>query len=817
MAETLTDRVGRLGAGSARALVLGGAAVAVLVVSSLLVVTGVDTVETVATLLVVPVFGVALYFGRGLGFGAAAVATGIYVVLRRPDYGETGSVSFAVLIVTRAIAYSIVAHAGAWARTLVSDASAAGDEWADSPLILREQRRARGERAGDVEPWTSASPVATREERHRRELATPAPTAAMAPALFGDGRDRDWDDEPHPSDWRVGPSALPPDDPESGPWTGPTGAVEAPPAPPSNGGGAPPVDDERWAAQGGSLGNPWSGQVPAVGDPGGPGDRWAEPPAARGPAGPGGPGDPWGERPAGPGEVDDRWSGRQAPVGGPDPWAAQGGPGGPGSQDPWADQGAPGGPGGPAGPGDRWGAPTGGPGGPGNTWGHEAVPDAADPWADQGAPAPGGSGGWSGQQPAARGPEGPGDRWSGRQPAVRGPGGDWPEDGTPGPGGPGDRWSGRQPAVGSPAGGWPDDGMPGPGAPGGLGDRWSGEQPAARGPEGPGDRWSGRQPAVGSPAGGWPDDGMPGPGAPGGPGDRWSGQQPAARGPEGPGDRWSGQQPAAAGPPRSGQWPAAEQWGPEGPEGPPGTVDWGDVDPLGPVERTPGADPWEQVQPDRMWRSRRDGDTGSYTPAAGMPGVPTPAGMPGPGPGMPGPGGPPVPAVPVPVASSLPAVDPETRLWSARYLCDRLATEQREAARAGRPFSLVLVQVPDGPLAALSYRRQVTLLRELGHQFVAGGLVDHLVHVPDQVQHWFAVILPDTDRGGAQGFERRLRNGIGGYLRSRGLLLGELESASLTSPDDDSALGVIWETLIARGEPDAAPGGPSAPGLAYDR
>ena len=783
MAETLTDRVGRLGAGSARALVLGGVALAVLVVSALLVVTGVDTVETVATLLVVPVFGVALYLGRGLGFGAAAVATGIYVVLRRPDYGETGSVSFAVLIVTRAVAYSIVAHAGAWARTLVSDASDANDEWADSPLILREQRRARGERAGDVEPWTSPSPVATREERRQRELAAPAPTGVMAPALFGEERDRDWDDEPHPSDWRVGPSALPPDDPESGPWTGPTGAVAAPPPP--NGGGAP-VDDDRWAAQGGSLGNPWSGQVPSVDDPG-LGDRWGEAPAARGPAGPG---DPWGEPPAGPGEVDDRWSGRQAPVGNPSGgWPNEdpsiGGPGGPGGPDPWADQGAPGGPGGLD---DRWGTPTGGPGGPGNTWGHEAVPETADPWADRGAPAPGVPGGpgdrWSGQQPAAQGFDAPGDRWSGQQPAARGPEG------------PGERWSGRQPAVRGPGGDWPEDGVPGPGVPGGPGDRWSGQQPAARGPEAPGDRWSGQQPAA---------QGFDGPG------DRWSGQQPVARGPEGPGDRWSGQQPAAG------------PWGPEEPAGPPGTVDWGDVDPLGPVERTPGADPWEQVQPDRMWRSRRgpDGDGAPYTPAAGAPGVPGPGGPPGPGPNGPGPGpgpgGPPVPAVPVPVASSLPAVDPETRLWSARYLCDRLATEQREAARAGRPFSLVLVQVPDGPLAALSYRRQVTLLRELGHQFVAGGLVDHLVHVPDQVQHWFAVILPDTDRGGAQGFERRLRNGIGGYLRSRGLLLGELESASLTSPDDDSALGVIWETLIARGEPDAAAGGPSAPGLAYDR
>ena len=157
-----------------------------------------------------------------------------------------------------------------------------------------------------------------------------------------------------------------------------------------------------------------------------------------------------------------------------------------------------------------------------------------------------------------------------------------------------------------------------------------------------------------------------------------------------------------------------------------------------------------------------------------------------------------------------PPIDPETRLWSARYLCERLATEQQSAAAHGDPFSLVLVQVPDGPLAALSYRRQVTLLRELGHQFVAGGAVDHLVHVPDQTQHWFAVVLPGADRHAAQQFERRLRDGVGGYLRSRGLLLSELESASLTSPDDDEAMGAIWEGLTAR---DDVPGSPE---LAFD-
>jgi hypothetical protein len=159
----------------------------------------------------------------------------------------------------------------------------------------------------------------------------------------------------------------------------------------------------------------------------------------------------------------------------------------------------------------------------------------------------------------------------------------------------------------------------------------------------------------------------------------------------------------------------------------------------------------------------------------------------------------------------LPAVDPETGLWTAKFLRDRLLAERSRSRRTHRSYSLVLVQVPDGPLASLPYRRQLTVLRELGYQFVAGGVVDHLVHVPDQSQHWFAVILPDTDRSGAQVIERRLRLGIRGYLSSRGLRLGELESASLTAPDDDPAMAEIWDALIGPDEADD----PSA--VAYDR
>ena len=43
--------------------------------------------------------------------------------------------------------------------------------------------------------------------------------------------------------------------------------------------------------------------------------------------------------------------------------------------------------------------------------------------------------------------------------------------------------------------------------------------------------------------------------------------------------------------------------------------------------------------------------------------------------------------------------------------------------------------------------------------------------------------------------ERRLRLGIGGYLSSRGLRLRDLESVA-HRPDDDPAMGQIWEALI---------------------
>ena len=143
-----------------------------------------------------------------------------------------------------------------------------------------------------------------------------------------------------------------------------------------------------------------------------------------------------------------------------------------------------------------------------------------------------------------------------------------------------------------------------------------------------------------------------------------------------------------------------------------------------------------------------------------------------------------------------PDVDPQTGLQTAHYLRDRLSVE-RDARRPGGPgFSMVMVQIPDSPFQALPQTRQATLLRELGYQLDRAGMSDEIVHLPDGVRHWFAVVLGETDKTEAYVFEQRLRSAIAGYLRHRGLQLDEVQSASLTSPDDDETISAIWSSLV---------------------
>jgi len=206
-------------------------------------------------------------------------------------------------------------------------------------------------------------------------------------------------------------------------------------------------------------------------------------------------------------------------------------------------------------------------------------------------------------------------------------------------------------------------------------------------------------------------------------------------------------------------------------------------------------------------------------PSAPPPTMPTPSVAQAPRPGPPpAPAPAPVPAHQaadsgggyIPMSDPSEGIDPETRLWNARFFRERLATARDAALRSGSGFSVVMIQVPDHPFQPLPYRRQVALLRELGHQFVSARLVDHLVHLPDENQHWFAVVLTDSDRAGATAFERRLRSAISGYLRNRGLHISEIQSLSLTSPDDDEAMAMVWSSLLGPS------GGHEGPAMAYD-
>ncbi|HEY8544202.1 MAG TPA: hypothetical protein VIL36_04110 [Acidimicrobiales bacterium] len=213
---------------------------------------------------------------------------------------------------------------------------------------------------------------------------------------------------------------------------------------------------------------------------------------------------------------------------------------------------------------------------------------------------------------------------------------------------------------------------------------------------------------------------------------------------------------------------------------PGGERGWGDPRPSG---RTPA------VGPGGPGGSVGAGGWGDPRPSGATPAVGFPPAAPSHGRGAP------EPPAPAPPPTPAGGVDPETRLWNAPFFRDRLNAAIARSQAAAAPFSVVMIQVPDEPFQPLPYRRQVALLRELGHQFVP-RFVDHLVHLPDGEQHWFAVVLDDTDRTAAHSFERRLRTTLAGYLRSRGLRVGELQSASLTSPDDDEAMATIWASLL---------------------
>lgn len=119
MASVTTDRLQAIGYTRARQLlVLAGLAI-LGVITVIMYVRRVDSVEVIATLLFVPVFLGFLFFKAPGGAIAAVGASIVYVVLRVPAIEAVGFGEFAALIMSRCFAYLVFGLLGGWANQVL--------------------------------------------------------------------------------------------------------------------------------------------------------------------------------------------------------------------------------------------------------------------------------------------------------------------------------------------------------------------------------------------------------------------------------------------------------------------------------------------------------------------------------------------------------------------------------------------------------------------------------------------------------------------------------------------------------------------------
>jgi GGDEF domain-containing protein len=139
-------------------------------------------------------------------------------------------------------------------------------------------------------------------------------------------------------------------------------------------------------------------------------------------------------------------------------------------------------------------------------------------------------------------------------------------------------------------------------------------------------------------------------------------------------------------------------------------------------------------------------------------------------------------------------VDDETGLFNARHLLHQLDLEMARARRYQTLFSVVLMELPSAPFAALKSRDRRSVLRDLGRLLGEGVRnVDHVVHARDGEVHRFAIVLPETAHEGAEIFRGRFDQRVRGYLGDRGVAIevDQLPARALTFPGDDDAIEVV--------------------------
>lgn len=145
-------------------------------------------------------------------------------------------------------------------------------------------------------------------------------------------------------------------------------------------------------------------------------------------------------------------------------------------------------------------------------------------------------------------------------------------------------------------------------------------------------------------------------------------------------------------------------------------------------------------------------------------------------------------------------IDDETRLYNARFLVQETGLEMSRSARYHTLFSVVVLDLDAAVLEPLSRRKRKGALRDVGRLLEdAVRTVDRAAHAFDGVRHRFAVVLPETDTGGAAILAARLHDGFTEFFRSRGAQLTPEQARveALSFPGDDEELAELREAFAA--------------------
>lgn len=132
-------------------------------------------------------------------------------------------------------------------------------------------------------------------------------------------------------------------------------------------------------------------------------------------------------------------------------------------------------------------------------------------------------------------------------------------------------------------------------------------------------------------------------------------------------------------------------------------------------------------------------------------------------------------------------VDPVTGLFNARYFVLESDAQLARAKRYDRVFSVVMMDIPTGPIEALGGRAKARLLGELGeHLYGSVRSTDRVAIAADRTRYRLAVILPETSNEGAKVFAERMADRIGAFLFSYHAGIPHPSPATVTLPGDEA-------------------------------